>query len=154
MKILVMHGPNLNLLGRREKSIYGDVTLGDIEKDLKTLAKSEKVSVDFFQSNHEGDLVTRIQEADQKYDAIVLNAAAFTHTSISIRDAVAAIQIPVVEVHLSNIHAREDFRKESYLSPVAAGVIFGFGRESYLLGLRGAITLVRKKEPQKVRKKT
>lgn len=144
MKILFLNGPNLNLLGKREKSIYGKLSLADINKEISKLAKKEGVAVDFFQSNHEGEIVTRLQEADHSVDAIVMNAAAFTHTSVAIRDAVAAIRIPVVEVHLSNIHAREDFRKESFLSPVAAGVIFGFGKESYLLGLRGAIALVKK----------
>ncbi len=149
MQILIIHGPNLNLLGKREKAIYGGGTLKSINEDLKGMAAKEKVVVDFFQSNHEGEIVTKIQEADAKYDAIVINPAAFTHTSVAIRDAIAAITIPVVEVHLSNIHAREVFRKESYVSPVAAGVVFGFGKESYLLGLRGALTLVRKKRPKR-----
>lgn len=145
MKILVVHGPNLNLLGRRETSIYGRTSLKDIDRDLAKLAKTEKVTVDFFQSNHEGEIVTRLQEAEGNYAAIVINPAAFTHTSVAIRDAIAAIRVPVVEVHLSNIHARESFRKESFVSPVAAGVVFGFGKESYLLGLRGAIALARLK---------
>lgn len=145
MKILVVHGPNLNLLGRRETSIYGRTSLKDIDRDLAKLAKTEKMTVDFFQSNHEGEIVTRLQEAEGNYAAIVINPAAFTHTSVAIRDAIAAIRVPVVEVHLSNIHARESFRKESFVSPVAAGVVFGFGKESYLLGLRGAIALARLK---------
>ena len=148
-RILVIHGPNLNLLGRRERSVYGAATLADIERALARLAKEEEVGVDFFQSNHEGVIVTRIQKAEWQYHAIVINPAAFTHTSVAIRDAIAAISIPVVEVHLSNIHAREDFRKESYISPVARGVIFGFGAESYLLGLRGAIGLVKKVSSEK-----
>lgn len=145
MKILVVHGPNLNLLGRREKAIYGAVTLAEINRELKKLAQKEKMDLDFFQSNHEGEIVTRLQEADGKYAAIVINPAAFTHTSVAIRDAIAGISAPVVEIHLSNIHARESFRKESFVSPVAAGVVFGFGKESYLLGLRGAIALAKKK---------
>jgi 3-dehydroquinate dehydratase-2 len=142
-KILVIHGPNLNLLGRREKSVYGKTTLKEIEREMAKLAKAEKVALDFFQSNHEGEIVTRIQEAEGSYGAIVINPAAFTHTSVAIRDAIAAVTVPAVEVHLSNIHARESFRKESFVSPVAAGVVFGFGKESYLLGLRGAVALLR-----------
>ena len=142
-KILVIHGPNLNLLGRRERSVYGKASLKDIEKEMAKLAAAEKASLDFFQSNHEGEIVTKIQEAEGRYAAIVINPAAFTHTSVAIRDALAAVSVPAVEVHLSNIHARESFRKESFVSPVAAGVVFGFGKESYLLGLRGAITLTK-----------
>ena len=143
MKILVIHGPNLNLLGKREKSVYGKTTLSDINKTLGSLAKEAKVQVEFFQSNHEGEIVTRIQEAESRYGAVVINPAAFTHTSVAIRDAIAAVHTPVVEVHLSNIHARESFRKESFVSPVAKGVIFGFGKESYVLGFRGAVALAR-----------
>ena len=144
-KILVIHGPNLNLLGRRERSVYGKTSLKEIEKEMTKLAKSEKTALDFFQSNHEGEIVTKIQEADGRYAAIVINPAAFTHTSVAIRDAIAAVSVPAVEVHLSNIHARESFRKESFVSPVAAGVVFGFGKDSYLLGLRGALALSRSK---------
>lgn len=143
MKILVIHGPNLNLLGKREKEIYGSVTLSEINASLQKLAQAEKVTLEVFQSNHEGEIVTKIQEAEAECAAIVINPAAFTHTSVAIRDALAAIAIPVVEVHLSNIHRREEFRKESFISPVAHGVIFGFGLTSYLLGLKGAIELVR-----------
>ena len=146
MKILVVHGPNLNLLGRRETSIYGHITLKDVNREL---AKAEKVQIDFFQSNHEGEIVTYLQDAEGHYAAIVINPAAFTHTSVAIRDAVAAIRVPVVEVHLSNIHARESFRKESFVSPVAAGVVFGFGKDSYLLGLRGAIALAKGRKRKK-----
>lgn len=149
MKILVIHGPNLNLLGRRETSVYGKTGLAEINRDIEKSARAEKVQVEFFQSNHEGEIVTRIQEADGAYNAIVINPAAFTHTSVAIRDAIAAIRLPVVEVHLSNIHARESFRKESFVSPVAAGVIFGFGKESYLLALKGAVSLARKKTRKK-----
>lgn len=145
MKILVIHGPNLNLLGRREQDIYGSVTLAEIEQELSLLAKREGVTVEFFQSNHEGEIVTRIQQAEKDCGAIVINPAAFTHTSIAIRDAIAAVSIPTVEVHLSNIYAREEFRKVSFISPVAAGTISGFGPESYQLGLMGAIALTRRK---------
>jgi len=147
-KILVIHGPNLNLLGQREKSIYGKTTLKEIEKDMAKLAKAEKVALDFFQSNHEGEIVTKIQEAEGRYGALVINPAAFTHTSVAIRDALAAIHVPAIEVHLSNIHTRESFRKESFISPVAAGVVFGFGKDSYLLGLQGAIALLRHKRKE------
>ncbi len=153
MQILVIHGPNLNLLGKREKSIYGKTTLGEINKALVKMARTEKIRLDLFQSNHEGEIVTKIQETDGKYDALVINPAAFTHTSVAIRDAIAAVAIPAVEVHLSNIHAREPFRKESFVSPVAAGVVFGFGVESYLLGLRGAIALARGKRKDRVQRK-
>lgn len=149
MKILVIHGPNLNLLGKREKSIYGALTLSQINKEIEKVALSQKVKVDFYQSNHEGEIVTKIQEADDLYHGILINPAAFTHTSVAVRDAIASIQIPVVEVHLSNIHARESFRKESYVSPVAAGVIFGFGKESYLLGLRGLISILSSRKGKK-----
>ncbi len=150
MKVLVIHGPNLNLLGRRERSIYGGVTLKEINALLSREAKREGVRLDFFQSNHEGEIVTKIQESEGRYDAVVINPAAFTHTSVAIRDAIAAVRVPFVEVHLSNIHARESFRKESFVSPVASGVIFGFGKESYLLGFRGAIVLAkgRKRKPR------
>jgi 3-dehydroquinate dehydratase II len=144
-KVLVIHGPNLNLLGRRERSVYGMTSLKEIEREMSKLASSEKVALDFFQSNHEGDIVTKLQEADGRYAAVVINPAAFTHTSVAIRDAIAAVNTPVIEVHLSNIHARESFRKESFISPVAAGVVFGFGKDSYLLGLRGAIALIQLK---------
>lgn len=146
MRILVIHGPNLNLLGRRETSIYGKTGLKDINAELSKAARTEKASVKFFQSNHEGEIVTAIQEADGAFDALVINPAALTHTSVSLRDAIAAVGLPVVEVHLSNIHARESFRKDSFVSPVAAGVVFGFGKESYLLGLQGAIGLARAKK--------
>lgn len=146
MKIVILHGPNLNLLGKRERAVYGRVTLSEINRALSKLARKERVQLSFFQSNHEGEIVTRIQEADGSCDAILINPAAFTHTSVAIRDAIAGVSVPVVEVHLSNIHARESFRKESFVSPVAAGVIFGFGKEGYLLGLRGAIALARGKK--------
>ncbi len=144
--ILVIHGPNLNLLGKRERTIYGTASLKEINAALLKEGQKEKAGVEFFQSNHEGEIVTKIQEAESTFDAILINPAAFTHTSVAIRDAIAAIEIPVVEVHLSNIHAREEFRKESYVSPVARGVVFGFGVDSYLLGLRGILSILKKKK--------
>ncbi len=142
MKVLVVHGPNLNLLGQREPEVYGSLTLADIEQELSDLAQRLEVSIEFYQSNHEGEIVTRLQEADQDCDVILINPAAFTHTSVAIRDALAAIQCPAIEVHLSNIHAREEFRQHSYTASVSVGVITGFGKESYLLGLRAAVALV------------
>lgn len=143
MKILVINGPNLNLLGQREPDVYGSFSLDEIEAEMRELATSENISLDFFQSNHEGEIVTRIQEAEKDCQAMIINPAAFTHTSVAIRDALAAVSLPAVEIHLSNIHARESFRNESYTAPVAAGVITGFGKDSYLLGLRAAISLAR-----------
>lgn len=145
VKILILHGPNLNLLGQRETSVYGSTTLEEINRELSAVAQAEKAQLTFVQSNHEGEIVSELQKADGKFDAVVLNAAGFTHTSVSIRDAIAAIRTPVIEVHLSNIHAREEFRKTSLISPVVRGVIFGFGKESYVLGLRGALALARGK---------
>jgi len=142
-KILVIHGPNLNLLGQREKDIYGQVTLDDINGRLKTLAAELALELATLQSNHEGEIVDAIGRAKKDSHAgILINPAAYTHTSIAIRDAVAAVSIPVVEVHLSNIYSREDFRHKSVIAPVAKGQISGFGEESYLLGLRALASLV------------
>jgi 3-dehydroquinate dehydratase-2 len=135
-KILVLHGPNLNLLGSRENEIYGDLTLAEINKRIKKFAKKKGFVVELYQSNHEGELVTKIQEAKGVVDAMVINPAAYTHTSIAIRDAIAAAKIPTVEVHLSNIYRREEFRQKSLTAPIALGVISGFGATSYLLGLQ------------------
>jgi 3-dehydroquinate dehydratase-2 len=143
MKILVLHGPNLNLLGKREPEIYGKITLEDINDRCKALACELAVETEFFQSNHEGELVQRIQEALGVYQAIVFNPGAYTHTSIALRDAIASTGIPTVEVHLSNIYKREDFRQHSFISGVAAGQITGFGVESYLLGIRAAVQAVK-----------
>ena len=139
-KVLVLHGPNLNLLGTREPEIYGCTTLSDINRMMAERAQAAGVAIDFFQSNHEGDLVDAIQQANHKFDFIIFNAAAFTHYSIAIRDAIAAIDVPVIEVHLSNIHQREEFRHTSVLAPVAMGQICGLGVDSYLLALRGAVS--------------
>lgn len=136
MKILVLHGPNLNLLGRREPQIYGSLTLSEINNQLTDLAAELGCLLEFFQSNTEGALVDAIQQAADYYDGILINPAAYTHTSIALRDALAAIGLPFVEVHLSNIHSREQFRQHSYLAPLALGQICGFGLDSYLLGLR------------------
>ena len=141
-KILVIHGPNLNLLGDREKGIYGSLSLEDIQTQMQEEAKALGVALEFFQTNSEGLLVTKIQEARKKFDAIVLNPAAYTHTSVAIRDAVAAIAIPVVEVHLSNIYQREEFRHHSLIAPVARGQVTGFGPMSYILGLRAAVSVL------------
>lgn len=137
-KILILNGPNLNLLGTRQPEIYGKLTLAQIEKQLGTLAKELAVEIEFRQSNGEGELVTWIQQAAGKFAAIVINPAAYTHTSLAMRDAIAAVGLPVVEIHLSNIHKREPFRHHSFIAEVAVGQIAGFGVESYLLGLRAA----------------
>jgi 3-dehydroquinate dehydratase-2 len=138
-KILVLNGPNLNLLGKRQPDIYGKATLADIKKQVRVLAKELGVEVDFRQSNSEGELVTWIQETAGKFDALVINPAAYTHTSLAMRDAISAVGIPTVEVHLSNIHKREPFRHHSYIAEVAVGQIAGFGVQSYLIGLRAAV---------------
>lgn len=134
-KILVLHGPNLNLLGQREPEIYGSITLDDINRKMTARGEAAGVRLDFLQSNHEGVLVDAIQGAQQKYAFIILNAAAFTHYSIALRDAIAAVDVPVVEVHLSNIHRREEFRRRSVIAPVVMGQIAGFGADSYLAAL-------------------
>lgn len=136
--IFVLNGPNLNLLGSREPRIYGTQTLDDVKASLDERAKDLGVRVDFRQSNHEGELVDWIQEAMAKASAIIINAGAYSHTSIAIRDALAALQIPIVEVHLSNIHAREPFRRQSFISQVARGAIVGLGSLGYLLALDAA----------------
>src|SRR4030095_10121288 len=141
MKILLLNGPNLNLLGEREPEIYGRVTLADIELKVKQRAAKLGVEVDFRQTNSEGELVSWVQQAKDQFDVIVLNAAAYTHTSIALRDAIAAVGIPTIEIHLSNTAAREEFRHRSLIGPVCRGPISGFGSESYLLALEAAISL-------------
>jgi 3-dehydroquinate dehydratase-2 len=136
MRILVLHGPNLNLLGKREPEIYGTLSLADVNATLEALGAEFECTLGFFQSNSEGALVDAVQQAPENYDGILINPAAYTHTSIALRDALAAIGLPFVEVHLSNIHRREEFRHHSFLAPLALGQICGFGLDSYLLGLR------------------
>lgn len=144
-KILVIHGPNLNLLGKREVNIYGKTTIGEINNDLKKAARAKKVSLQIVQSNHEGEIVGLIGKARKRgFSAILINPAAYTHTSVAIRDAVSAVDVPVVEVHLSNIYAREEFRHVSLIAPVAKGQICGFGKHSYLLGLEAAVSLMKR----------
>jgi 3-dehydroquinate dehydratase-2 len=139
MKILFLNGPNLNLLGQREPEIYGHTTLADIEAKVRDRAAKLKVEIDFLQSNLEGELVTWIQRAKGKFDVVVLNAGAYTHTSIALRDAISGVAIPTIEVHLSNVHAREEFRHKSLIAPVCRGQIIGFGANSYVLALDAAI---------------
>lgn len=146
-RILILHGPNLNLLGIREPEHYGTLRLSEIDRQITDLARQEGVTVEIFQSNSEGALVDRIQQGLGKFDALVINPAAYTHTSIAIRDAILSVGIPTVEVHLSNIHSREAFRKTSLISDVVVGQVSGFGPQSYLLGLLGAIEYLRKQVP-------
>ena len=143
MKILVIHGPNLQLLGERNRSVYGRVSLSAINERLKSLAKRLKVKLTAIQSNHEGEIVELIGGSKGRYDGILINPAAYTHTSVAIRDALEAAGLPAVEVHLSNIYAREAFRQKSLISPVVAGQIAGFGPESYTLGLQALISLLK-----------
>lgn len=137
--LLVLHGPNLNMLGKREPEIYGRNTLEDVNQALLLLAQELGVKLSCYQSNHEGDLVDAIQDAVDQHQGIVINPGAYTHTSVAIRDAISAVSIPTVEVHLSNIHQREPFRHHSYIAPVAVGQICGFGVNSYYLGLRALV---------------
>lgn len=143
-KVLVLNGPNLNLLGMREPEIYGSTTLADIERMMADRAREAGIQIDFYQSNHEGNLVDKVQEANHNYDYIIFNAAAFTHYSIALRDAIAAIDVPLIEVHISNIHQREEFRHNSVIAPVAMGQICGLGMESYLAALEAVIYKLRK----------
>ena len=144
-KVMVIHGPNLNMLGKRETGVYGSATLDEINNAVRLLAKELDADVSFFQSNSEGKLIDMIHEAAGAYDAIIINPGGYTHSSVAIRDAVAAVNMPTVEVHMSNIYSREEFRHHSYISQVAAGQISGFGVNSYLLGLRAAVEIVRNK---------
>ena len=143
MRILVIHGPNLNLLGERETDTYGKTDLATINKALKAMAKKEGAAVQCVQSNQEGEIVEHIQKAKGRFGAIIINPAAFTHTSVAIRDAIAAVGVPTIEVHLSNIYAREPFRHHSHVAPVAVGQISGFGAKSYTLALRAALDMLK-----------
>ena len=145
MKLMVLHGPNLNLLGTREPEVYGSQTLADINDSLRELSTELGCELSFFQSNSEGELIDAIQSAAQNCHGILINPAAYTHTSVAIRDALSAVGLPSVEVHLSNIHRRETFRHTSMVAPVAIGQICGFGSDSYLLGLRALFNSVKNK---------
>ena len=145
MKILVIHGPTLQLLGVREKDVYGDARLEEINATLKTIAAEEGMGIEIFQSNHEGEIVDKIGRAMGDCDAILINPAAYTHTSVAIRDAILSVKIPTVEVHLSNIYAREEFRHTSLIAPVAVGQVSGFGALSYYLGFRAAAAFLRER---------
>src|SRR5690606_7399922 len=144
MKIAVVHGPNLNLLGQREPAIYGGATLAEVDRQLHTLAMELQVEVTCFQSNSEGALVDHVQGAAEAVDGFLVNAGAYTHTSVALRDALTGVGRPFVEVHLSNVYAREPFRHHSYLSDRAVGVVAGFGVDSYLLGLRALVAHLRR----------
>ena len=147
LHILVLHGPNLNLLGTREPDIYGSTTLDQINQALEERAQREGVTIECKQSNHEGELVDWIQQSRDQIDGLLINPAAYTHTSVAVRDALLTVGIPVVEVHLSNTHAREEFRKESLITDVAKGCVMGFGAHSYLLGLEGLVQTIRSANP-------
>ena len=141
MNVLVIHGPNLNLLGTREPEVYGSQTLADIDKMLTDEAKGLGITIKTMQSNSEGALIDAIHAAAKWAHAIIINPGAYTHTSIALRDAIAGVSVPTIEVHLSNVHAREEFRKHSYITPVAVGLVCGFGAESYRLALHAAKSL-------------
>jgi 3-dehydroquinate dehydratase-2 len=140
-KILVLNGPNINMLGKREPEIYGNINLYEIEKQISNLAKELKIEIEFFQSNHEGKIVDKIQSCYKIFFGIIINPAAFTHTSVVIRDALTAVSIPTIEVHISNIYSREDFRHKSYIAPAVLGQISGLGIDGYLFALRALANL-------------
>ncbi len=148
MKILIVHGPNLNLLGTREPEIYGSMTLGDINSHLLDLAKEFGAELKCLQSNHEGALIDALQDAQTWADGVIFNPGGYTHTSIALRDAIAAMKIPVIEVHLSNVYAREEFRHTSMISGVCKGKITGFGWRSYTLGLRALAEMLEDRNPK------
>ena len=139
--ILLVNGPNINLIGKREASIYGNTSYEELSSGLMKSAKERSINLEIYQSNHEGEIVDKIQSASGKIDVIIINAGAYTHTSVAIRDALAAVSIPAIEVHISNIYKREEFRHHSYLSEIAVGIIAGFGINSYYLALDAAIKL-------------
>jgi len=144
MQVLMLNGPNLNLLGKRQPEIYGSLSLSEIEQQVRTLANELGIEIDFRQSNSEAELIDWIHDSAGKFGALVINPAAYTHTSLALRDAISAVGIPTVEIHISNIHRREPFRHHSYIAEVAVGQITGFGATSYLLGLRAAAELLQK----------
>ena len=144
--IMVINGPNLNLLGRREPALYGNQSLEEINQELEEMASATGIRVEFFQSNHEGELVDRIQQARDDFELIIINAGAFSHYSIALHDALRAVNLPVIEVHLSNIYTREEFRHQSLISPVAVGGIFGFGALSYRLAFLAACEIIKMSE--------
>ncbi|MDR2906344.1 MAG: type II 3-dehydroquinate dehydratase [Helicobacteraceae bacterium] len=149
MKISVIQGPNLNMLGVREKALYGAMTMDNIHAEMRKIAEQNGAEIEFYQSNLEGEIVDRIQECYGETDAIILNPGAYTHTSIAIRDAITAVGVPTIEIHITNIARREEFRQNSYISPVAAGVISGFGPFGYHLALLSAIQIAREIDAQK-----
>lgn len=149
-KILVIHGPNLNLLGEREPGVYGSDSYESINNDIIEHAVSKQFHCEIFQSNHEGEIIDTLHLARKSFDGIVINAGAYTHYSYAIRDAIAAIKIPVVEVHMSNINARDEFRSKSVIAPVCAGSICGFGKDSYILGIDSLYYLWKKEESEQV----
>ena len=140
MNIAVIHGPNLRLLGRREPHVYGHQTLEDVNGLVRALAEELGAEVEFYQSNHEGEILDHLEDVAERADGVLINAGGLTHTSVSLRDGLVGVGLPFVEVHLSNTAGRERFRRHSYLSPVALGVVYGFGADSYLLGLRGLVS--------------
>jgi 3-dehydroquinate dehydratase II len=147
-KILIINGPNLNMLGQRESAVYGTTTLADIEKSCQDRATELGVELEFFQSNHEGVLIDRIQASKDQSDLIIINPAAYTHTSIAIRDALLAVALPVIELHISNIHKRESFRKHSTISDIAIGQIVGMGPNGYILALDGGVNYLKDSNPR------
>ena len=142
-KILLVHGPNLGLLGEREPDIYGKFTLNEIDLELKNIAETKNADIESFQSDSEGDIVSKIGKARDEFDIIIINPAGYTHTSVAIRDAIEAVNLPTIEVHLSNIYAREEFRNKSLIAPVCCGQISGFGKDSYVLALNAAFKLLK-----------
>ncbi len=142
-RIIVINGPNLNMLGTREKDVYGTATLAEIAADVTREAQMLGFDTDFIQTNHEGEIIDKLHEAKGRYDLVILNPGAYTHYSIAIRDAVKAIELPCIEVHLSNIHAREEFRSKSVIAPVCSGQICGFGADSYLVALKAAALMLK-----------
>jgi 3-dehydroquinate dehydratase II len=140
LNIAVIHGPNLRLLGRREPHVYGHQTLEDVNGLVRALAEELGAEVEFYQSNHEGEILDHLEDVAERADGVLINAGGLTHTSVSLRDGLVGVGLPFVEVHLSNTAGRERFRRHSYLSPVALGVVYGFGADSYLLGLRGLVS--------------